>query len=49
MHLHTPGLNLDGLHDFGEGVGVDMRDFGHGRDDLGMSFVSSYISLTRLV
>lgn len=34
VHLHTPGLNLDGLHDFGEGVGVDMRDFGHGRDDL---------------
>lgn len=24
------GLDMEVLHDFGEGVGVDMRDFGHG-------------------
>ncbi|RSH90748.1 transcription factor of the MADS box [Saitozyma podzolica] len=37
---HTPDgdagavdLNMDGLHDFGEGVGVDMRDFTSHADD----------------
>lgn len=34
------GLDMEVLHDFGEGVGVDMRDFGHGHtkeDSGGMS------------
>lgn len=28
-------LDMEVLHDFGEGVGVDMRDFGHVKDDSG--------------
>jgi hypothetical protein len=35
-NIHTPGLNMELVHDFGEGVGVDMRDFNTGeKDDIG--------------
>jgi len=31
---HDGGLDMDIMHDFGEGVGVDMRDFpSHSEDD----------------
>lgn len=56
---HTPDgdagavdLNMDGLHDFGEGVGVDMRDFTSHADDEtkeGMNGASSCAALRRAV
>lgn len=37
----TGALDMEVLHDFGEGVGVDMRDFGHTKEDSGGELCST--------